>query len=149
MPPRHDWRTFRSPGHRLVLTTVRVSEKLKRAADRFLRPYRLSLPQFNLLAVLYANPEGAQQSKLGEEFTVSRANVTGLVRRLAARGLCSVGTSDRDARIRRVRITRRGTELLNRIERPYFLEIARITGTLDGRSMDKTSDLLERLSRVL
>ena len=149
MPARHNWKTFRSPGHRLVLTAVRVSERLKRAADRFLRPYRLSLPQFNLLAVLYANPAGAQQSKIGEVFTVSRANVTGLVRRLKARGLCRVEASPRDARVKTVRITPQGVSLLHRIEKPYFVEIRRITDALAGKSMEETSDLLERLGRGL
>lgn len=142
---RHDWRSFRNPGHRLVLTTVRVSERLKKAADQFLRRFRLSLAQFNLLAVLSANPEGIPQSRIGDEFTVSRANVTGLVRRGAARRLCRVEPSPRDGRVKLVRITREGSALLRRIEGSYFAEIRRITRRVRDADALRAAETLDRL----
>lgn len=146
---RHDWRSFRNPGHRLVLTTVRVSERLKKAAGQFLRRFRLSLGQFNLLAVLSANPEGIPQSRIGDEFTVSRANVTGLVRRGVARGLCRVEPFARDARVKLVRITREGSALLRRIEGPYFAEIRRIARGVRDADALRAAEALDRLAAGL
>jgi DNA-binding MarR family transcriptional regulator len=148
-PRRHDWRSFRNPGHRLVLTTVRVSERLKKAADQFLRRFRISLTQFNLLAVLSANPEGIPQSRIGDELTVSRANVTWLVRRGAARGLCRIDPSSLDARLKLVRITREGAALLRRIEGPYFAELRRIARGLSGAQALRAAEALDRLRQGL
>lgn len=142
----YDWGTYRDAGHRLVVTAVLVAERLAKTADRFLRPFRLTLAQFNLLAVLVPHRHGLPQSRIGAELVVSRANVTGLVRRMKGRGLCRVDPDPADERVKRVRITPAGRTLLDRIERPYFREIGRLTRRLSVPEMKRGAKLLDRLA---
>ena len=124
------WPKHRTPGHELVVTTVRVAGRIGKAADRFLERYDLSLAQFNILTVLATHPQGLPQTRIGDELVVSRANVTSLVRRLLARGLVRIAEEAGDARVKKVQNTPQGGRLLQEIEGPYLTEIRRITKTL-------------------
>lgn len=146
---RHDWTTFRFEGHRLVVTAVRVADQIAKRADRFLRAYRLTLAQFNLLAVLYRHPSGVAQAQIGSELVVSRANVTVMLQRLKSRGLCAVARDPGDARVRRVKLAPAGAKLLDRIERPYLQEIERLTRHFPASELKRASDLLDRLQQAL
>lgn len=146
---RTDGLVYRTPGHRLTVTTVRVAGRLAKAADRFLKPWRLSLAQFNLLAVLRDNPDGLPQSGIGALLVVSRPNITGLVRRMEARALCRIGSDARDARVRRVRISPEGARLMDRIRVPYDREIRRLTRALPSADLNQASAALERLEAGL
>lgn len=148
-PKRYDWSTYRTSGHRLVVTTVKVGERLIKAADRFLRPYRLTLTQFDVLVELIAAPEGLPQSGLGSRLVVSRANVTGLVRRLKRLGLCRTGSDAADGRVKKVYITPAGARLLGRIRRPYFSRIEDITRALRASDLGRAADVLDRLGAGL
>ena len=48
----------------MVVTTVRVAERLVKAAARFLKPHELTVAQFNLLAVLSTAPGGLAQARM-------------------------------------------------------------------------------------
>ncbi|MGH7144929.1 MAG: MarR family winged helix-turn-helix transcriptional regulator [Planctomycetota bacterium] len=146
---RHDWSTYASEGHRLLVMTIRVAEQLGKAGDRFLKPYRITLVQLNILAVLSTAPDGLPQSKLSERLVVSRANVTGLVRRLKALGLCKTVGHPGDARVKTVKLTPAGRKLLDRLQAPYFAEIERFTGAFREAEKKAASDLFERLEAVL
>ena len=54
-----------------------------------------------------------------------------------------------DARIKRVQLTAKARNLMDRIEKPYFEEIRRITRVLSGKEMDSVSDALTRVSDSL
>jgi MarR family 2-MHQ and catechol resistance regulon transcriptional repressor len=146
---KHDWTEFVSSGHRAVVTTVRVAERLTKAADRFLKPYRLTLAQFNLLAVLMQEAEGLPQSRIGARLVVSRANVTGLLRRMKSRGLCETHSDESDARIKNVRITASGAKLMDRIAPAYFKEIDRLTQPLRDGDLARVSEALDRLEKQI
>ena len=129
----------------MVVTTVRVAERLVKAADRFLKPHDLTVAQFNLLAVLSTEPDGLAQVRIGEMLVVSRANVTGLVRRLMASGLCRIREDPSDARVNKVVITPAGRKRLDRIQEGYFREIDRLTRTLTKAQMEGVSNTLDHL----
>lgn len=144
-----DWSSFRFPGHRAVVTTVQVAERLSKAADRFLAHYRLTLAQFNFLAVLKQEPEGIHQSEIGARLVVSRANITGLVGRMKQAGLCRVVSDPLDARLKRIRITAAGDRILDRIEGPYLEEIRRVTRSISAADLEALSSTLDRLLAAL
>jgi MarR family 2-MHQ and catechol resistance regulon transcriptional repressor len=143
------WSRRRGEGHRLVVTVVEAAERLQKAADRFLRDYGITVAQFNLLVALAVDPDGLPQAEIGQRLVVSRANVTGLVGRLRRLGLCRVEPDPGDGRVKRVRLTPRGRDLLDRIEGPYFREIRRLTGGLGASGLKRVSDTLDRLIEEL
>jgi MarR family 2-MHQ and catechol resistance regulon transcriptional repressor len=146
---KYDWYEFRNANHQMVVTAVRVADQLAKACDRFLAPYEITLAQFNVIAILYSYPDGLAQSRLGEQLVVSRANVTGLIDRMKKQGLCRTLDDPEDARIKRVQLTAKARKLMDRIEKPYFEEIRRITRVLNTREMNSVSDALARVSDSL
>lgn len=139
------WRKKRSEGHRMIVTVVRAAERLHKEADRFFRNYGISVAQFNLLVILAENPAGLPQSEIGTLLVVSRANVSGLVRRVGRLGLCRIESDPLDGRVKKVKATTAGKRLLDRIDAPYFKEINRLTRVLSADRMRRVSDTLECL----
>ena len=141
----YDWSRVRGSGHRLLVWIARAGAGVAKSADRFLRPHGLTLSQLDLLAILFAEPDGIPQARLGEELSVSRANVTGVVRRLQRRGLVLVGRDASDARVRRVRIAARGKALLRRIEPAYFRAVRRTVRGISAADLDAAAGVLRKI----
>ena len=125
-------REWPTSGHRLIDEIIKASARLTKAADRFLDPWGITSAQFDLLGVLALHPAGLMQAEAGVFLGVTRANVTGLVRRLAARGLCSVDDKLGDSRARMVRTTPAGISLLARLESPWAARIRHTTRDISG-----------------
>ena len=73
-------------------------------------PSDLTLPQFDVLAQLDRHPGGLLPSELTQALLVTAGNVTGIVRRLEARGLVERLSVPHDRRAVRVRLTPRGRQ---------------------------------------
>lgn len=72
-----------------------------------LRPFDLTVAQFDALAHLYVE-DGITQQQLAERLVVTKGNVTGLVNRLAKRKLVERHDDPDDRRANRVVLTRAG-----------------------------------------
>lgn len=132
-----------------MVTTVRAAEKLAKAADRFLTRWRLTLSQFNLLAILMDRREGLAQHEIGDRLVVSRANVTGLVGRMKRRGLCRTSAVPGDSRVKHVEITPAGVALMGKIEKIYFREIDRLTKAIAAADLTALAETLDRLQQSM
>lgn len=73
----------------------------------------LTLPQFDVMAQLLRRPRGMSMGELSVALLVTKGNVTGLVRRLASRGLVRARPGG-DRRVRVLRLTRAGLRLARR-----------------------------------
>ncbi|SEN20687.1 DNA-binding transcriptional regulator, MarR family [Paracoccus alcaliphilus] len=93
-----------------MLKAVRYVESDLR--ERLRTGYDMTLPRFDVLAVLLAAPDGLRMTELSQQLMVSNGNVTGIVDRLVADGLVERETMKTDRRAFRVRITRTGAQLM-------------------------------------
>ncbi|SEL09474.1 MarR family winged helix-turn-helix transcriptional regulator [Pacificibacter marinus] len=75
--------------------------------------YNTTLPRFDVLAALYAAPEGMKMSELSQHLVVSNGNVTGVVERLVADGLAIRENMISDRRAFLVKITEKGNTLMD------------------------------------
>ena len=66
-----------------------------------------TLPQFDLLAQLYREPDGLRLGELSRRTMVTNGNITGLADRLETDGLIQRETLDGDRRVTVARLTRR------------------------------------------
>lgn len=105
----------------------------------------LSLGAFNLLLILSRCEAGCPMHELGELLLVSRANVTGLVDCLARRGLAERAPDVRDRRVRLVRLTRAGAQLLEALLPAHY---ARVHDMFKGMSDRDKAALSEQLARL-
>src|SRR4029450_439185 len=130
---KHDWSTYRNPAHELGVTAGRAAGQLTKAADRFLKAFRLTTAQFNFLAVLRSETGGIPQSRIGERLGGRpgggpggrgrpQGRGPGVGRRLKARGLARRGGDAADERVKRVVLTPQGARLMDEIAEDYFRE---------------------------
>src|SRR5438093_6296445 len=90
------------PRYQALLQLLRTAEALWNASRNFFARWDLSPSQFNVLNLLYDQRAGCTQIELSRPLIMHRSNVTGLVERLAARGLVRRRDSAPDRRAYRV-----------------------------------------------
>jgi len=94
---------------RLWLRLLRAARAIEGELRERLRVrFRMTLPQFDVLAALARAGTGMTMTDLSRQLMVSNGNVTGIIERLAAEGLVTRRTPAADRRSVRVSLTRRG-----------------------------------------
>ena len=139
--------TVSSPGprYRALLQLLRTAETLWNASRLFFVRWALSPSQFNVLNLLYDQPDGCTQIELSRSLIMHRSNVTGLVNRLEARVLVQRRDSANDRRAYRVVLTVTGRKLLQEILPHYYAAAERVWGEF---SASRANQLIEELTRV-
>ena len=135
-------------GHEALLNVYFSAVCIRKQAAEFLRPYRLTDVQINVLMLLghqAGQGEGLAQGQLSDMMLVNKANVTGLVDRLERAGLVARTAHSKDRRSNVVQLTRRGRRLLEKVEPPYGREVARIMAALRPAEQKTLIRLLERV----
>ena len=94
-----------------MLKAVRFVEGSLR--DRLRSGYDTTLPRFDVLAALHAEPNGMRMSELSQHLVVSNGNVTGVVDRLVSEGLAERQNLASDRRAFLVRVTDKGRALMD------------------------------------
>jgi DNA-binding MarR family transcriptional regulator len=139
-----------SLSYQALLALVKLAGVLRKAGDRFFRGYGLTQSQFNILMVLrHTASEGCTQTELCRHLLVRGANMTGLVRRLEARGLIARDVDPADERVWIVRLTARGKRLLDRVEPEYYRRIDGVMGVHSEAELRRFSVQLERTREAL
>jgi DNA-binding MarR family transcriptional regulator len=133
------------PRYQALLQLLRTAEALWNASRNFLARWDLSPSQFNVLNLLYDQPEGCTQIELSRSLIMHRSNVTGLVDRLETRGLVQRHDSAHDRRAYRVVLTSPGRKLIESILPRYYAAAEKVWGALPVR---RTQQLVRELTRV-
>lgn len=94
-----------------MLKAVRYVEGSLR--EKLRSGYNTTLPRFDVLAALHAEPKGMKMSELSQHLVVSNGNVTGVVDRLVSEGLVARENLESDRRAFLVQITDKGRDLMN------------------------------------
>lgn len=111
-----------------------------------LKPFDLTVAQFDALAHLYVE-DGITQQQLAERLVVTKGNVTGLVNRLAKRGLVERRDDPSDRRANRVVLTRAGKTLAKKTLTTQAELVEAMMARLDTREQKQLSKLLGRLAQ--
>lgn len=90
---------------RMLATTRLISQEIRR---RLRREFGATLPQFDLLAQLYREPDGLRLGELSSRTMVTNGNVTGLVERLELDGTVLRQQLKEDRRVTVARLTEKG-----------------------------------------
>ena len=133
------------PRYQALLQLLRTAEALWNASRNFFARWDLSPSQFNVLNLLYDQPDGCTQIELSRSLIMHRSNVTGLVDRLEARGLVRRHDSAHDRRAYRVALTISGRKLVQKILPRYYAAAEQVWGALP---IGRTHQLVRELTRV-
>lgn len=106
----------------------------------------LSRSTFNILNIISrSEKKGCTHKELSELLLVSRANITGLVDSLVRRNLVEQMNAPSDRRLRIVKITQKGKELLDSVIPFYYLEMRNLASNLSNEERDKLNKALIKL----
>jgi DNA-binding MarR family transcriptional regulator len=133
------------PRYHALLQVLRTADTLWNCSRVFFARWDLSPSQFNVLNLLSEEDAGLSQIELGRLLITHRSNVTGLVDRLARRGLVRRKEVAGDRRAYRIVLTPAGRLLLKSILPDYY----RIAETVwNGFPTAKANQLTAELQRL-
>jgi DNA-binding MarR family transcriptional regulator len=133
------------PRYQALLQLLRTADTLWNASRVFFARWNLSPSQFNVLNLLYDQPKGCSQIKLGRLLVMHRSNVTGLVDRLEARALVCRRDNSTDRRAFNVMLTPAGKKLIRQIQPHYHKAAAEVWG---GLPLKRANQLVAELIAV-
>ncbi|MEO8193274.1 MAG: MarR family transcriptional regulator [Gemmatimonadales bacterium] len=136
---------FTSLQQEVVLNVMRTAGALRQGTSALLRGHDISPPQYNILRILRgAGEKGLPSSEVGERLVTRDPDVTRLLDRLEKRGFASRDRSSSDRRVVTARITKKGIELVNRLDSPvYDLHVSQLAH-MKKKEMRALIDLLEK-----
>ena len=107
----HDARDGQKQQLRLWLRMLSITKMISQEIRRRLRiEFQATLPQFDILAQLYREPDGLRLGELSRRTMVTNGNITGLADRLEADGLIVREILDGDRRVTVAKLTKRGRQ---------------------------------------
>ncbi len=140
---------FATPGHEALLSIYFTAAQIKKFAVDFLKPYGLTDVQLNLMMLIQyqaESGEGLSQADLSAMMLVNRPNITSLIDRMETAGLV-LRTDIADRRFNMIKLTRKGRNLLRRVEPHYAREVARMASALNPDEQMRLMALLETLRK--
>jgi DNA-binding MarR family transcriptional regulator len=131
---------------RLWLRMLSITKMISQEVRRRLRvEFDATLPQFDLLAQLYREPEGIRLGELSRRTMVTNGNITGLADRLEADGLVQRETLEGDRRVTVAKLTRKGRDHFAVMAKAHEGWLRELMADIDETAMDET---LTRLAAV-
>ena len=131
------------PRYGALLQLLRTAENLWNASRVFFEQWDLSPSQFNVLNLIYGQPDGLSQVEISRLLVMHRSNATGLIDRLEKRKLLRRTPTPGDRRAYRIVLTPAGRELVERIYPDYYRLAEKVWGDLP---VARTRQLLADLS---
>lgn len=107
------------PAQKTVINLIYTANLVSDQSADTLKPYGLSLPQFNVLRILRGQKgKPANLSTIQERMVNKMSNTTRLVDKLIDKGLASRIVCPENRRKVEISITDRGLELLSQVDKP-------------------------------
>ena len=127
---------------RMLSITKLVSQEIRR---RLRTEFDATLPQFDLLAQLYREPDGLRLGEISRRTMVTNGNITGLADRLEADGLIQREALDGDRRVTVAKLTRKGRETFAVMAKTHEGWLRELMADVDDPTIDEA---LSRLAEV-
>jgi DNA-binding MarR family transcriptional regulator len=131
----------------LCFSLYSASRATTQAYRAVLAPWKLTYPQYLVLAVLWHDGEQTIRS-LGEAMQLDSGTLSPLVRRLEQAGFVTKERSTDDERVVTVRLTPAGLKLRGELA-PIHADIAQLAGIDDDARRRKLIDELHALTALL
>ena len=130
----------------LVLNLFIASNYLHSKIDNLCNEFNITHAQFNVLRILKgASPGGYPRGEIIKRMVEPAPDVTRLIDRLVDEGLVERFLSEEDRRLSMSKITKKGMNLLTKINPKIDDLLIAYSSTLSKNEMDTVSNLLEKL----
>ncbi len=125
-----------------------VSRLRRIVVDRALKPLGITRSQWWVLAFL-SRRDGMTQTALAADLDLSKVAVGGLIDRMESAGFVERRADERDARARRVFLTRAGQKLVSTIRESVDTVETDILATVSERDLDEAARVLRAIKERL
>jgi DNA-binding MarR family transcriptional regulator len=142
-------RPFATKAQEATVALLRTADVVRRRLARVVEQEEITLQQYNVLRILRgAGGEPMSALDVAERLIEETPGVSRLLDRLVAKGLIRRERSDEDRRRLECSITRKGLELLARLEEPIVRADSDAMNGLSAREIATLDDLLARIRQV-
>ena len=135
--------------HAALLSVWWTGLMLKKAADRFFRPFGSSEAQFNILWLLKYADAPLTQRDIGERLVVDKSNITGLIDRMEAAGVVKRVPVPDDRRSYHIRMTAKGRKLADDLDATYDRRVQDVMRHLSRAEQEQLIELTGRIREGL
>jgi DNA-binding MarR family transcriptional regulator len=136
---------FRNNNHKSAVNVIYTFNWLYEKHMELLKPFGLTIQQFNILRILRGqHPKPANVKLLKERMMDKMSDASRLVEKLRAKGLVDRRICDKDRRNVDVLITEDGLKLLENIDE-HETEFDKLTANLSNDEMDQLNNLLDKM----
>ena len=134
----------------VFVSLMRTADVLSRGVEALLKPYGLSLTQYNILRILRgAGENGLACREVGCRLISRDPDITRLLDRMESRGLIARAREAQDRRVVKTRITAEGLRLLDELDKPVQELHRRQMRHLPAKQLRQLSNLLDRAREPL
>lgn len=138
-------RPFRTIEEETLLNILRTADRLALAAQKTLRPYGITMTQYNVLRILRgAGPEGLSCSTIGELMVAHDPDITRLLGRLEKLKMVRRRRNKKDRRQVCTQITEKGLECLAELDDIVDSNNRELLSHMSPEAMQQLISLLEQ-----
>lgn len=119
---------------------------LEKEISEYMRVFNLTPAKFNAMMIIKHKGagKGLSQIEIGKSLIVSASNMTRLLDRLHKEGFIERASQEGDRRVNIVKITRKGSDILDKAWPGYYKLITEKASLLDAADLKKLAGLLLR-----
>jgi DNA-binding MarR family transcriptional regulator len=141
----HQTRPFATIEEELLVSLLRTTDVLHERFEQIIRPFNISMTQYNVLRILRgAEPGGRTCGEIGERMIAREPDVTRLLERMDKAGLIKRTRDSADRRVVVTRITNAGLKLLDEMD-PKLRELDGLLKPMGERKIETTLKLLDEV----
>jgi len=138
---------FENSAHKLRVNLLHTSSWLKGEVADFLKPYKITQAQFNILRILRGVcPEAISTLQIREKMIDKMSDTSRMVDRLVKKGLLNKKPCSIDKRLVRVSITQAGLDLLAKIDE-NISNLDEVSNQLNEQEIKTLNHLLNKLRK--
>jgi DNA-binding MarR family transcriptional regulator len=134
------------PGLRTWLQMIRTFWTLQSKIEESLKKHKLTLAQFDLMAMLLGLKDLNQQ-ELADQLAVTKGNMVGLVNRLSRRGFVERVPSRQGRRANVIRLTDAGRAMVKNALPDHWLLVKTMMSPLTVKELQLLRSMLTRLEK--
>lgn len=136
---------FTNDKHRFVTNLIFTSNWFQNQFIEFLKPYKISEQQFNILRILRGAGDWVSMNDIKSRMLDKFPNATRLSDKLLDKGLVARKRSDKDRRIVYLEITKKGLDLLAEIDKSDDTKHMEFMSRITEEEAREFSDVLDKL----
>jgi len=134
------------PSKETILSVLKAADRIRRHFTEILKPFGLTLQQFNVLRILRgAGPQGLPTLEVGERMIEKTPGVTRLLDRLEEKGLVSRQRCHEDRRQQLCTRTQAALDLLAELDEPIGQGDRDTLANLTAQEENELKDLASRI----